>query len=189
MYSKVILHGILAEKYGKEFDFNVDSIKQTFKALNSNFKDFGDFIRDYEFTIIADGIEINLNDVTASSYKFKTLDIIPATEGEGGKGGVVKDVIGGIEIVAGAILVATDVGGSIGVGLIITGASTLANGILTGLMKPPSYDKSPDADTSNIFDGPRNTSKEGMAVPIIYGEMMTGSIVVSGYVAEKGQNI
>jgi predicted phage tail protein len=56
-------------------------------------------------------------------------------------------------------------------------------------MQPEQYDQSQDAATSNIFDGSRNVSKEGVAVPILYGEMIVGSLVASGFVAVDGQKI
>jgi predicted phage tail protein len=186
MLSKVRLHGILAEKFVEECEFKVSSAKEAIKALNANFKDFKNILRQYDFRIIADGKTLETEDVCTATYPFKELDIFPVAQGE--KSGVVKGIIGGLEIAAGAVLDYFSLG-TIGNPLIVAGVSTIAGTVINTFMQPEQYDQSQDAATSNIFDGSRNVSKEGVAVPILYGEMIVGSLVASGFVAVDGQKI
>jgi predicted phage tail protein len=189
MLSKVRLHGILAEKFVEECEFKVSSAKEAIKALNANFKDFKNILRQYDFRIIADGKTLETEDVCTATYPFKELDIFPVAQGE--KSGVVKGIIGGLEIVAGSLIDILSYGSlsAIGTPLIVAGVSTIAGTVINTFMQPEQYDQSQDAATSNIFDGSRNVSKEGVAVPILYGEMIVGSLVASGFVAVDGQKI
>lgn len=191
MLSKVRLHGILAEKFVEECEFKVSSVKEAIKALNANFKDFKNILRQYDFRIIADGKTLETEDVCTATYPFKELDIFPIAQGQGGDNGVVKGIIGGLEIVAGSLIDILSYGSlsAIGTPLIVAGASTIAGAVINSFMQPPQYDQSQDAATSNIFDGARNVSKEGVAVPILYGEMIVGSLVASGFIAVDGEKI
>jgi predicted phage tail protein len=92
----------LAEKFVEECEFKVSSAKEAIKALNANFKDFKNILRQYDFRIIADGKTLETEDVCTATYPFKELDIFPVAQGE--KSGVVKGIIGGLEIAAGAVL-------------------------------------------------------------------------------------
>lgn len=189
MLSTVRMHGILADKFAEQCEFKVSSVKEAIKALNANFKDFKNVLRQYDFMIIADGKTLEVEDVCHATYPFKGLDIFPVAQGE--KGGTVKGIIGGLEIAAGALIDILSYGSlsSIGTPLIIAGVSTVAGAIINSFMQPPQYDQSADSATSNIFDGARNVSKEGVAVPILYGEMIVGSLVASGFIAVDGQKI
>ena len=155
---------------------------------------FTDILRNHDFKFIADGVVLNSNDIKADRYKFKNLDIIPCTIGEGGGNkSRQKDYIGAGEIIAGGAIGFftgwTGIGATIGADLIIAGVGTIAGSIITSLMKPKDYDQSADSSQSNIFNGARNISKEGVAIPILYGRMLVGSLVASGYIAVKGQNL
>jgi predicted phage tail protein len=186
MLSKVRLHGILAEKFVEDCKFKVSSVKEAIKALNANFKDFKSILRQYDFRMIADGKTLETEDVCTATYPFKELDIFPISQGE--KGGVAKGIIGGLEIAAGVVLDYFSFG-TIGNPLIVAGVSTIAGAVINSFMQPPQYDQSQDAATSNIFGGARNVSKEGVAVPILYGEMTVGSLVASGFIAIDGEKI
>jgi predicted phage tail protein len=190
MLSKIRLHGILASKYGEEHNYLVDSVAEAFTALNSNCKGFSRILRKYDFQIIADGHEIDIGDITAEGFKFKVLDIIPLTEGDKNDNSAIKYVVGGLEIAVGVVLDIYSYG-SAGNPLILAGVSTIAGTIINNLngISPQQYDQSGDAATSNIFDGSRNVSKEGVAIPVIYGEMIVGSLVASAIIAVDGQNI
>jgi predicted phage tail protein len=189
MLSKVRLHGVLAEKFAEECEFKVSSVKEAIKALNANFKEFKKVLRQYDFKIIADEKTLEVEDVCTATYPFKELDIFPVAHGE--KGSAVKGIIGGLEIAAGALIDILSYGSlsAIGTPLIVAGVSTIAGAVINSFMQPPQYDQSQDAATSNIFDGARNVSKEGVAVPILYGEMIVGSLVASGFIAVDGQKI
>ena len=65
--------------------------------------------------------------------------------------------------------------GNIGIGLMLSGVSDL----LFPLPEPQKFSTEEDPQLSFNFSGVQNTSRAGTPVPIVYGEIFTGSIVIS----------
>jgi len=65
--------------------------------------------------------------------------------------------------------------GNIGIFLALSGAAEM----LTPVPKPPGVSDDPQASQNFSFSGVQNTSRAGTAIPIIYGEIFAGSLVVS----------
>jgi len=72
---------------------------------------------------------------------------------------------------SGAALAA--VAGNIGIGLALTGVA----GLLSPTVPTPDIDNDPRNNFS--FSGVQNVSREGVPIPIAYGEVIVGSVVVS----------
>ena len=51
--------------------------------------------------------------------------------------------------------------------------------MLFPLPKPQKFESEEDPRLSFSFSGMQNTSRAGTPVPIVYGEIMTGSVVIS----------
>ena len=51
--------------------------------------------------------------------------------------------------------------------------------MLFPLPESPEFSNSEDPQLSFSFSGLQNTSRAGVPVPIVYGEIMTGSVVIS----------
>ena len=63
------------------------------------------------------------------------------------------------------------------------GASLLLQGVsemLFPLPKAPDFSSEEDPRISFNFSGTQNTGRAGTPVPVVYGEIITGSIVISG---------
>ena len=54
--------------------------------------------------------------------------------------------------------------------------------MLFPLPKPQEFKSEQDPRISFGFSGTQNTSRAGTPVPIVYGEIVTGSVVISGSV-------
>ena len=67
---------------------------------------------------------------------------------------------------------------AIGIGgaLALQGVSEM----LFPLPKPKEFKSEQDPQLSFSFSGTQNTSRAGTPVPIVYGEIVTGSVVISG---------
>ena len=63
--------------------------------------------------------------------------------------------------------------GNLGLGLVLTGAA----GLLSPTVPTPDIDNDPRNNFS--FSGVQNVSREGVPIPIAYGEVIVGSVVVS----------
>ena len=64
---------------------------------------------------------------------------------------------------------------NLGIGLTIMGVSE----ILFPLPEPQDFNSEEDPKLSFNFSGVQNTSRAGTPVPIVYGEIITGSVVIS----------
>ena len=65
--------------------------------------------------------------------------------------------------------------GNIGIGLTLMGVSEM----LFPLPKPQDFSNEEDPRISFSFSGIQNTSRAGTSHPIVYGEIITGSVVIS----------
>jgi predicted phage tail protein len=63
----------------------------------------------------------------------------------------------------------------IGASLVLSGVSDM----LFPLPKLPDFNSEEDPQLSFNFSGVQNTSRAGTPVPIVYGEIFTGSVVIS----------
>jgi predicted phage tail protein len=66
--------------------------------------------------------------------------------------------------------------GNIGIGLVLTGVSEM----LTPLPKRQEFNSEEDPRLSFSFGGTQQTGRAGTPVPLVYGEIFTGSVVISG---------
>ena len=66
--------------------------------------------------------------------------------------------------------------GNIGIGLVLTGVSEM----LTPLPKKHEFSSEEDPRLSFSFGGTQQTGRAGTPVPLVYGEIFTGSVVISG---------
>ena len=73
--------------------------------------------------------------------------------------------------------------GKLAKGLVYLGASLALQGVsemLFPMPKPKEFKSEQDPQLSFSFSGTQNTSRAGTPVPIVYGEIVTGSVVISG---------
>ena len=70
--------------------------------------------------------------------------------------------------------------GNIGIGLALTGVA----GLLSPTIAAPDIDNDPR--NNNSFSGVQNTSREGIPVPVAYGEVIVGSVVISAGLNVEG---
>ena len=89
--------------------------------------------------------------------------------GEGGAGGAL-----GFGSTTGAFSLAA-MGGNIGIALVLSGVSDM----LFPLPEPQKFSSEEDPQLSFSFSGVQNTSRAGTPIPIVYGEIFTGSVVIS----------
>lgn len=115
------------------------------------------------------------DDVLAELSDGDVLHITPVI---GGSGGAVQFVVGAVLAVVGYAFSWTGIGaviGTIGVGL-------MASGVATMLAKTPSPDSPERNETekkqSTAFSNLQNLVAQGRPVPLAYGRILTGSLVI-----------
>ncbi|MDX0609409.1 MULTISPECIES: tail assembly protein [Sinorhizobium] len=172
----VRLHGVLAERYGPEHQFAINSPREAIAALEANYPGFRrDFLAVKNYALICDGDwrdEENCPDV-ANAPVAKEIDICPVIEG---RIDPVSWIAAGITAISGGAITgvaATVIAGGITLGLLL-GASLL----LSPKPKRPTGDDG-NKNENYIFSGPENVTEQGVAVPLIYGRCFVGSVVIS----------
>lgn len=186
------LHGRLAEMFGKSFSMQVKTPGQAFRLLDANLKGaFFRAIREGSYYVYCEkgGKEIPLPLSELGMSMAGDFHVVPELVGSSGSGttnvGLAFLILGVGLIVAGTFTAGatTPVGVamiSYGIGFSITGAALL----LMRLPKDDIVDSNTDINerASFAFNGPINTAKEGGPVPLVYGQMLVGSVLLSGSV-------
>jgi len=67
------------------------------------------------------------------------------------------------------------IAGNIGIGLALSGVAEM----LWPMPEPPKFENDQDPRISFNFGGTPNTSRAGTTLPVVYGEIFTGSTVIS----------
>jgi predicted phage tail protein len=205
------LHGYLRERFGGPFRFDVASPREAISALLHQLDGFADAIRDGRFGIIRGdyehGMELDETELTLRFGRTRELHIVPVVQGGGGRGAGIAKIVLGVGLLAvgigGAILatggfmagLGTVAGFGVTWGSIATaGIAITAAGLSSVLTPRPNLDpgrldqlEPPDQRPSALFNsGPVNRSAQGAPVPVVYGRMRVGSVVVSsGLVTES----
>jgi predicted phage tail protein len=195
------LHGTLAEEFGRTFKMDVSSAREAFFALCSQLEGFEQRVREGAFRVVRrkNNYRIGLDETTLDLRAINcTIEIYPAVIGA--KGGVFKVIIG-VAIIGLAIALAPVTGGgslvaalSSGIGFLgityggiaLFGAMLAFGGLAMMFAPSPKANKvsasAAAEDSSFVVNGPQNTMLQGVAVQLVYGETITGSIVVSSEV-------
>ena len=67
-------------------------------------------------------------------------------------------------------------------GVFLAGSALVLNGVselLFPLPEPQKFNSEEDPQLSFNFSGTQNTSRAGTPIPLVYGEIITGSVVIS----------
>lgn len=182
---KIYLKGRLAS-FGKEFDFEVDSVSEAVRALATQIKGFRQALVQGEYRVYVGG---ELFDETECFLHLEDQDITILPVPAGSKnGGFFKVILGiallGIGFMVGASTALLTVGGTAlitGSTLITLGAGLALAGIGMMLSPTPQTDSQEAVDKrqSYLFRSPVNLVEEGNALPVAYGMAWCGSLVLS----------
>ncbi len=189
MLRKIKLYGELAKFLGqKTFEAEVHSAAQAMRFLVVNFPQLERHMADRYYKVSVGNWELTQEELTYPNGQ-EDIKIIPVIGGEGGRGFgrvLMGAALIGVGVLSGG---ATFAGGSFtGVGFLGGTTAVLGNvGIalaLTGIAEmltpvPTISEMEQDPRNSFNFSGIQNTSRAGVAVPVIYGEVLTGSVVIS----------
>jgi predicted phage tail protein len=174
---EVRLHGSLAKAFGKVWHFDISSPREAFQALCGVVKGFHKKVLELDGQNLVFRVRTKHHDYTNDDVDLRLgghsrLDIIP----------IVRGASAGVRFVVGAILVAAGV--FTGQPTLATmGASLMLGSVVEWLTPLPKKAEQQAAAQSWTINGPSNTTDAGVPVPIIYGEVLTGSQCISAGVA------
>lgn len=171
---EVRLHGELAKTFGKVFFFDVASPAEAFRALRVACKGFAQKIRELDvehvFRVRGKNHDYVDDEVDLLLGSTKRLDIIPIVRGSSAG---VRFVIGAVLVVVGYAVPGAQM-------LIPVGISLMVGSVVEWLTPLPKRDDPTSNDVKSwTINGPTNTVDQGQPVPIIYGEVLTGSLPIS----------
>tara|TARA_R100000664_G_C2751072_1_gene138380 strand:+ start:617 stop:1231 length:615 start_codon:yes stop_codon:yes gene_type:complete len=188
---KLTVYGRLRKFLGQShFEVAVNNPKQAFAFLFANFPEVENHMTNQLYKVKMGDLEI-----TEDLLNIKgegDIKIIPIAVGA--KGIAIGGLLGGIG--SGAVLggltkgfFATAIGGVVSSGLTAIGTSMLIDGV-TSLIAPtpqmPNFnadeslsDSDPSVQANFGFNSITNTTRAGVPIPIIYGQVFTGSVVIS----------
>jgi predicted phage tail protein len=193
MLRKLKLYGELAKFVGhKEFEVKVHNLPQAISFLVNNFPEVEAYMNPKLYQVKIGNYEINKDEI---NYPIGQQDIhiVPVIQGAGGGFGRFLTgafLIGASFFFPGAGLfgttsflgaaAGTGIGTAIGTGLSAIGAGMVLNGVGEMLFptQQPTFEDNPQISFN--FSGTQNTARAGTPVPIVYGEIFTGSVVISG---------
>ena len=195
MLKTIKLYGDLKEITGYgELEAHVNSVGDSIRFLLMNWPQLEAHMNKQHYQVLTDGTDIGEEEI---HYPVaEEIKIVPVIAGAGGGTGKILAGAAMIGIVmatggAGAALGGTAWGwGSAGAvkgawlakSVVAMGASLVLGGvseILFPVPKPEKFENDQDPRISFDFGGTPNTSRAGTTLPIVYGEIMTGSTVIS----------
>ncbi len=190
MLKTIKLYGDLKEITGhSELDAHVNSVGDSIRFLLMNWPQLEAHMNTQHYQVLTDGTDIGEEEI---HYPVaEEIKIVPMIAGAGGSTGRIllgAALIGLAFTTGGASLAGLKAGtafqgaawwaggaASIGAGLIIGGVAE----ILFPVPKPEKFENDQDPRISFDFGGTPNTSRAGVTHPIVYGEIITGSTVIS----------
>jgi len=194
MLRKVHLHGSLA-KHGDVFELDVLTAAEALAALAANILAFMDDLREGSWVILRGDPEtgICLDEEMIAGMRLGNADlhIMPEVQGAKNGNGALKAILGvaliaitagsalpflANPIIAGAGTTWGNAIGQMGLAMALTGVSSM--------LAPET--ESADDEKSFTLTGPVSSYGQGGAVPIVYGEVITGGTLISGGIDADG---
>lgn len=192
MLRKIKLYGRLAKFIGhRVLEADVSTAAEAVRFLLANWPELEKHMVDQHYRVSTGGTDISEDELHYPASR--DIKIIPVIAGAGATG----RIIAGAALlllsfaVIGPALAAGVWAGAIGYGAatailnasIFLGASLVLGGVAQLLTPTPRVNQGPDTQDdprkSYSFSGIQNTSRQGVPVPIVYGETVVGSIVIS----------
>ena len=193
MLRKVKLYGELADFVGhKELEAVINSTADAIRFLVSNFPKLEAHMANRHYKVLVDEYDIDETELH-NPIGQSDISIVPVISGAGGNFG---KILLGAALIGGAFAFGgLSFGGSfkafganlaaapgltkaafgLGAALVLSGVSDM----LFPVPDIPDFANEEDPRISFSFSGVQNTSRAGTSHPIAYGEIVTGSVVIS----------
>lgn len=188
----VRIYGALGTKFGRLFRLAVSSPAEAIRALCAQIPGFERELMSSKDRGVGYAVFVGKRNIGEDQLNWKggveDIRIAPMLMGAK-KGGIFQIIVGVVLVIVG--MVATAWGfGAIGVPLTNMGYAMIIGGVIQLLMPSPKgpgdLDK-PENRPNYAFNGPINTQAQGNPVPVLYGELIVGSAVISAQINVKDQ--
>ena len=190
---KLKLYGDLAEYLGvKEIEIDVATVAKSIRCLLAYYPQAEHYMMNRSYKVLVEDRPTEVEEIHYPAGKGD-IKIIPVLAGAGGRG-LNSIILGGI-LIGAAIFTG---GGTLAfgtAGLGFTGGATIGSfgigafaanlglaliiGGISQLLTPIPQTPEEDPDKSFAFNSPVNVSRAGLVIPLIYGQALVGSSVIS----------
>lgn len=191
MLRRIKLYGPLAKFIGKRvLQADVASAAEAVRFLLANWPQLEKHMADQHYRVSVGGYDLALEELHDPAGQ-QDIKIVPVVAGAGAVG----RILAGVALVAAAIFLgpAGAIIGGIGSGFLTGTVASIAAGIgfslalggVAQLLTPTPQitqagkDSDKDPRKSYSFSGIQNVSRQGVPVPVIYGETVVGSVLIS----------
>ena len=193
MLSKIKVYGRLARFLGERtFEAEISSPTDAFRFLLANFPSLESHMMEQNYCVKVGDYEIGETelDTPTGSQEIKIVPVIMGARKGFGRFLLGAVLIGvavfapaagvGLGSAQGTLLFGTTGGGALAAAAGNVGIYLALSGAAEMISPTPSPDSASDDPASFTFNGIQNTIRAGVAIPVVYGEIFTGSLVVSG---------
>jgi predicted phage tail protein len=192
MLRKIKLYGKLAKFVGhRVLEADVATAAEAVRFLVANWPELEQHMADQHYRVSIGKYDLALEELHDPAGQ-SPISIVPVVAGAGAVGRIIL----GVALVAFAFLIpgaafgavlAGKIASGVGNALLIAGkisalvgSSLILGGIAELLTPTPTTNKDEgDPRKSFSFSGVQNTSRAGLPVPVVYGETLVGSVVIS----------
>ena len=177
MLRKIKLYGKLAKFVGHRIlEADVATAAEAVQFLVANWPELERHMADQHYRVSVGTYDLDLEELHDPAGQ-QEIKIVPVMAGAGATGRILI----GIALIAASFIPGV---GALAVTLMLGVGSSLVLGGVAQLLTPtPKIPTGPDTQNdprkSYSFSGVQNTSRQGVPVPIIYGETIVGSVVIS----------
>lgn len=191
----VFFHGELGERFGDHHHLNVHTVGQIFRCFDAQCPDFRSVLAAGDWHVVRGSVEhgVYLTPMELELLPNGEVHVIPAIHGSGGgSGSSTKIIIGAALVVAAvatwqyellpasfSVMGATVTLGQAAFTVGAIGFSMALGGISQLLAPQPKVTEPTAANSSFLISGLDNVAVQGGPVPLIYGEVDVGSVVIT----------
>ena len=203
MLRKIKLYGKLAEYVGaEEFEAHVSSVAEAVRFLLCNFPNIEGYMSPKYYQVKVGNYDIKEEEI---NYPVGQEDIhfVPMIAGAGSFGrfllgaamiGLAFATAGASVSAAGGLLTAKGFAAAgFGTQALLVGGGALVLGSVVELLFPlpelPDFQAEDDPNVSFQFNSLQNTSRAGTPIPVVYGEVFVGSVVISAALDTNQEDI
>ena len=190
MLRKIRVYGRLAKFLGQRvFEADVASAAEAVRFLVVNFPQLEKHMADQHYRVSVGKYALAMDELHDPAGQ-QEIKVVPVLAGAGATG----RIIAGVALVALSLLfapgaalasaaftlgpMAVSIGIGVGVSLALGGVAQLLTPT-PKINQPGTAQDNNDPRKSYSFSGIQNTSRQGTPVPIVYGETLVGSVVIS----------
>lgn len=179
---EVRLYGVLGRRFGRVHRLAVESAAEAVRALCVVLEGFEAHLMRHSqpgYHVFSGRLNLGEDDLSKPSGQDEVIRLVPAVVGAKRKG-LGQTILGAVLVVAGLVLTPYDP--ILAPAMVQSGVAMMLGGVVQMLSPQRKANEGDKAQgtPSYSFNGAANTDAEGGCVPVLYGQLLVGSVVISG---------